>query len=56
MEQGNKGFICCEDGTLHLHRSWTGYCTYQADFVEQDGEFVCTQVRATRDPTQYRAF
>lgn len=55
QEMEDKWFIFYEDDTLHCHRSWTGNCIYQALFVEQDGAFVCTQVRANRDQNQYRA-
>jgi hypothetical protein len=54
-EMEDKWFIFYEDDTLHCHRSWTGNCIYQAQFVEHDDVFVCTQVRANRDQDQYRA-
>lgn len=51
----DKWFIFYEAGTLYLHRSWTGYCIYEADLIYEpvDG-WVLSGVRVNRDERQYR--
>lgn len=49
----DKWFIFYEDGWLFCHRSWTGYCIFQARFAEADGGFRVTELRVNRDPSQF---
>ena len=46
----DKWFWYMEGSTLWAHRSWTGYCIYQIEFIE-DGNHVVT---VNRNPDQYR--
>ena len=55
LEMEDKWFICFEDDTLRLHRSWTGFCVYQARFVEQPDGWVIDELLVNRDPEQYTA-
>jgi hypothetical protein len=50
----DKWFIYYEDGWLHFHRSWTGYCIYQIQFWERDSDFAVAQILVSRDLEQYR--
>ena len=45
----DKWFWYMEGSTLWAHRSWTGYCIYRIDFLE-DGHHTVT---VNRDPEQY---
>ena len=45
----DKWFWYMEGSTLWAHRSWTGYCIFQIDFLE-DGHHTVT---VNRDPEQY---
>jgi hypothetical protein len=49
----DKWFIFYTDQTLFLHRSWTGYCMYEADFLEAAGQHKVSRLRVNRDPDQY---
>ncbi len=49
----DKWFIYLEDDTLHLHRSWTGFCLYEVDFVQESGDWVTREARVNRDEKQY---
>lgn len=50
QEMEDKWFIYCEEGTLYIHRSWTGHCIYQVT-LSQSGAL---EVTVNRDPAQYR--
>ena len=54
-EMEDKWFIFFENGLLHMHRSWTGYCIYRVQF--EDGPDGCraTEAIVNDDPDQYRA-
>ena len=49
----DKWFIFYENDTLYMHRSWTGVCVYQADFVEDEGGAKVSRLLVNRDPQQY---
>ncbi len=49
----NKWFVFMEHDTLHIHRSWTGYCIYQVAFERYAQWYrVCSAV-VNRNPEQY---
>ncbi len=47
-------FMYCEDDVLHYHRSWTGYCIFEAKIEPIDGGFAITDARVNRYPGHYR--
>lgn len=52
----DKWFLYFEDGRLHFHRSWTGYCIFVARFEpEDDGSARLVDALVNRDPEQYRS-
>ena len=53
-EMEDKWFIFYEGNTLYMHRSWTGFCIYEADFEETDGVFTVSRCIVTRDDDVYR--
>jgi len=53
VEMEDKWFIFFEDDWLYFHRSWTGFCVYQARTEKEGEEFKFAEVWATRDPEQY---
>jgi 8-oxo-dGTP diphosphatase len=53
-EMEDKWFLFFEGDTLFCHRSWTGYCIYQVNFVHQGNSLRATHAEANRDPDQYR--
>ncbi|MFP3944773.1 MAG: hypothetical protein ACLFWF_12815, partial [Alphaproteobacteria bacterium] len=38
---------------LYIHRSWTGYCMCEVDFVEQEGKYYSVRARINRNKKQY---
>jgi 8-oxo-dGTP pyrophosphatase MutT (NUDIX family) len=49
-----KWFSFFEDGTLHLHRSWTGVCVYRVSFEPtQQGAWIATRAEVNRHIEQY---
>lgn len=53
-EMEDKWFAFVEDEWLHLHRSWTGVCIYEAR-LERDAEgWRVAEAWANRDPAEYR--
>lgn len=50
----DKWFIYYEDGWLHFHRSWTGYCIFQVAFNELDDLIEVSRILVSRDLEQYR--
>ena len=53
-EMEDKWFIFYEGQTLHVHRSWTGFCIFEAEFAPDGEVFRVAQLRCNRDPDQYR--
>ena len=49
----DKWFIYWENGTLFLHRSWTGFCIYAVHFVPEGKGFRAISADVNRDPDQY---
>jgi hypothetical protein len=49
----DKWFIFTEDGTLYIHRSWTGYCIYQLTLTKGDTTYVVSEALVNRDENQY---
>lgn len=52
-EMEDKWFVYYEGDTLYLHRSWTGFCIYQARFERRGDEYALVDARVSRDPEQY---
>ena len=49
----DKWFIYWADDRLHLHRSWTGFCVYVAEFGQRDGTDVLLGADVNRNPEEY---
>lgn len=49
----DKWFIYWQNHTLFMHRSWTGYCIYEIDFVATPDGITATEARVNRDSSQY---
>ena len=49
----DKWFIFYEKDSLHIHRSWTGYCIYVVHFEKKGRDYVVCEVHANRNPKQY---
>jgi hypothetical protein len=54
-EMEDKWFIFYEEPWLYLHRSWTGYCVFQARFEATPSGNRVTEALVSRDPDQYRS-
>jgi hypothetical protein len=54
-EMEDKWFIFYEEPWLYLHRSWTGYCVFQARFEATPLGNRVAEVFVSRDPEQYRS-
>src|SRR5688572_16790380 len=50
----DRWFVYFDKDTLHLHRSWTGFCVYQVLFEQRDDGFVAVRARVNADPSQYK--
>ncbi len=50
----DKWFIYWDEPWLYVHRSWTGFCIFQARLAADGAEFVTVESWANRDPDQYR--
>lgn len=48
-----KWFIFVEGDRLYAHRSWTGYCVYEATFAATEGGFRIESAVVTGDDTIY---
>jgi hypothetical protein len=51
MEQ--KWFIFFERNRLYVHRSWTGYCIYIAQFKKESNGYAIARAEVNRDGRQY---
>lgn len=51
----DKWFIYLYCKTLHLHRSWTGFCVYQVEFERAADKYIVRRALVNRNPTQYQA-
>jgi hypothetical protein len=54
QQMEDKWFIYVEGDVLYLHRSWTGTCIYQVEFVARDGNHAVSRALVNRNPSQYR--
>ena len=52
----DKWIIYYEDGSLYLHRSWTGLCLYRVDFAPVDNGWAMTAVWINDHPAQRHSF
>ena len=52
-EMEDKWFVYHDNGWVHFHRSWSGYCIFQICFHQENGQFVAQEAWANRDPKQY---
>ena len=50
----DKWFIYHADGRLHFHRSWTGFCIYEVELIEEEAHLRLREIRVSRDMQQYR--
>ena len=50
----DKWFIYHADGRLHFHRSWTGFCIYEVELIEDGAHLRLGEIRVSRDMDQYR--
>ena len=55
QEMEDKWFVFFDGTTLHVHRSWTGFCIYQVTFAEQDGKHAIAHAVVNRSPAQWPA-
>ena len=54
QEMEDKWSIFLEDDRLYLHRSWTGFCTYEVHLSAHDGQHTIVAAWVSRDSEQYR--
>ncbi len=52
-EMEDKWFIFLEADRLYLHRSWTGFCLYEARFEQRDGRYHIAEAWVNRSRRQY---
>jgi hypothetical protein len=52
-DMDDKWFSWFEEPVLHLHRSWTGFCIYEVNFVPDRQGWRATFALLNRDPQQY---
>jgi hypothetical protein len=52
-EMEDKWFVYFDSGRLHFHRSWTGYCIYIVEFVQDGAGGQMVEAQINRDPQQY---
>ncbi len=53
LEMEDKWFLYCEGDTLHVHRSWSGICFAQVDFVPCGEGLRAVSAKFNREPEQY---
>jgi hypothetical protein len=54
QEMQDKWFIYFENNLLYFHRSWSGYCIYQAYCTQEGDTLSMTYALVNRDPEQYQ--
>ena len=47
-------FMYFEDSIIHYHRSWTGYCIFEARIEPEEDHFIVTEARVNRYPGHYK--
>ncbi|WP_313206960.1 hypothetical protein [Stenotrophomonas sp.] len=55
LEMEDKWFLYYAGNTLHLHRSWTGFCIARVHFVPNGDGLRATSAEVNREPQQYTA-
>ena len=53
--QDDRWFIYMEGNWLYFHRSWTGTCVFQMQFVPKGDHYQAVKAIANRDSEQYRS-
>lgn len=53
LEMEDKWFLYYAGETLHLHRSWTGFCIARVHFVPDGDGLHAVSADINRDPEQY---
>ncbi len=46
-------FMYCDEDTIHYHRSWTGFCIFEAKYEKYSSGYKITYLKVNRDPEQY---
>ena len=46
-------FMYCSEHTIHYHRSWTGYCIFEAEFEARGDGYVITSLTINQDPDEH---
>ena len=49
----DRWFMFMENNILHIHRSWTGFCVYRVNFIQEGENLRMISVDVNRDPEQY---
>ena len=53
LEMEDKWFLYFAGGTLYLHRSWTGFCIAQVQFIADGDQLRAISAEVNREPQQY---
>ncbi len=53
LDMEDKWFLYYEGTTLHMHRSWTGFCIAQVHLIPEGEGLHAVSAEINRDPTQY---
>ena len=48
-------FMYCTDSRICYHRSWTGYCIFEADYEASGDGFKVTRLTINTDPEEHTA-
>lgn len=55
MAMEDHWFMYCTDSRICYHRSWTGYCIFEADYEASGDGFRVTGLTINTDPEQHTA-
>lgn len=55
QEMEDKWFVYFDEGWLHFHRSWTGYCIFLVKLVEIDAGWQIAEAWVSRDESRYQS-
>lgn len=51
----DKWFVYAASETkVFMHRSWTGHCIYELDFLQRDGEWCLDTITVNNNPAEYK--
>ena len=53
-DMNEKWFMCWHDKTLHIYRSWSGFCIYVVHFVADGEGSRMVSAEVSRDYAQYQ--